>query len=234
MAVCEFDGNTDMYGIGIRIGFYLQWYGTILASWLAPSEVQNLRFTISVFIAATFVALLIQVIRNVAKLEVVEVYIILLLTFGYHLFLVPVYIWRLLIRCNPALDPTRYPRVPTGAYYSALNFLLLVAVASFQLWFWYARVPDLNQRDCQEHGFFFSRIRMNEKAFMILNVVFYLLLLISCVIMLLITLGKRIGAIEEKKTPKLRYILNSLHDSPLRCIPVNVSAGDVILKLYKS
>jgi hypothetical protein len=49
-----------MYGLGIRIGFYMQCYGTILASWLAPPEVPNLRLTNRFFITATSIALAIQ------------------------------------------------------------------------------------------------------------------------------------------------------------------------------
>ena len=205
MAVCAIDGNTDMYGIGIRIGFYLQWYGAIFASWLARSEVETLRFTITIFIAATFVALIAQVARDVNNLDVVEVYIILLLTFGYFLFLVPLYAWRLLTGCDPRFDPTRYPRVPAGPVYSQLTFLLLVAVASFQLWFWFARVPALSQRDCQEYGFFFAKTRLNGKAFITINIVFYSLLLISCVMILLISLGKRMELVVEKESPELPY-----------------------------
>ncbi|TKA66540.1 hypothetical protein B0A49_10482 [Cryomyces minteri] len=89
MAVCTFDGNSDMYGLGIRIGFYLQWYSGILASILAPSELPGLRFAKALFIAATFLALLILTIQNPLGLQVAEVYIILLLTFGSYLFFVP-------------------------------------------------------------------------------------------------------------------------------------------------
>ena len=205
MAVCAIDGNTDMYGIGIRIGFYLQWYSAIFASWLAPSEVETLRFTITIYIAATFVALIAQVARDVDNLDVVEVYIILLLTFGYFLFFVPLYIWRLLTRCDPRFDPTRYPRVPAGPVYSLLTFLLLVAVATFQLWFWFARVPTLSQRNCQEYGFFFTKVRLNAKAFTTVNIVFYMLLLISCIITLLITLGKKLKVVVEVERPELPY-----------------------------
>ena len=88
MVVYSFDRNTDMYGLGIRIGFYLQWYAGDFASWLALSEVVELRLTNSVFITATLLALLIQVILDVSNLQVFEVYIILLLTFGYYLFFV--------------------------------------------------------------------------------------------------------------------------------------------------
>ena len=205
MAVCAIDGNTDMYGIGIRIGFYLQWYGAIVASWLARSEVETLRFTIIIFIAATFVALIAQVARDVDNLDVVEVYIILLLTFGYFLSLVPLYTWRLLTGCDPRFDPTRYPRVRAGPVYIHLTFLLLVAVASFQLWFWFARVPALSQRDCQEYGFFFAKTRLNEKAFITVNIVFYMLLLVSCIMILLINLGKRMDLFVEKESPRLSY-----------------------------
>lgn len=205
MAVCSFAGNTDMYGLGIRIGFYLQWFAVDLASWFAPSEVNAIRLTNSIFIAATFLALIIQVSLNVSNLQVVEVYIILLLTFGYYLFFVPLYTWRLLTGYNPALDPFRFPHVPPGRVYSELNFLLLVAVASFQLWFWFARVPQLNGKACQEFGFFFARIRMNKKGFEVLNIIFYFLLLSSCAIVLSMTVLIRAGLMVEKRTPRLRY-----------------------------
>ena len=194
-----------MYGLGIRIGFYLQWFAGDLASWFAPSEVNGIRLTNSVFIAATFLALLIQVIRDVSSLQVVEVYVILLLTFGYYLFFVPLYIWRVLTGYNPALDPFRFPHVWPGQVYSALNFLLLVAVAAFQLWFWFARVPQLDGQACQEYGFFFAKIRLNEKGFEVLNIIFYSILLASCAIVLSMTALIKAKRVSEKKTPKLRY-----------------------------
>jgi hypothetical protein len=40
------------------MGVCLQWYSSILASWLAPSEIEGLRFTNSLFVASTFLALI--------------------------------------------------------------------------------------------------------------------------------------------------------------------------------
>jgi len=122
MSACTITGNSDMYGLGIRIGFYMQWYGTILASWIAPSEVPGLRFSNSLFIFATFLALLIQTIKK--TLRPIDTYITLLLTFGGCLYFVPVYIWRCLVCCRSQLDPTRHPRVHAGPVFSALNFYL--------------------------------------------------------------------------------------------------------------
>lgn len=194
-----------MYGLGIRIGFYLQWYAGNFASWLALSEVVELRLTNSIFIAATFLAPLIQVILDVSNLQVVEVYIILLLTFGYYLFFVPLYIWRLLIGYNPALDSFGFPRVWPGRVYSVLNFLMLVAIASFQLWFWFARVPQLDGQACQEYGLFFAKIKLNEKSFGVLNILLYFLLLTSCAIVLSRTALVKGKCVAEKPIPRLGY-----------------------------
>ena len=234
MAVCSFSGNTDMYGLGIRIGFYLQWFAVDLASWLAPSEVNGIRLTNSIFIAATFLALIIQVSIKVSNLQVVEVYIILLLTFGYYLFFVPLYTWRLLIGYDPALDPFRFPHVWPGQVYSALNFLLIVAVASFQLWFWFARVPQLNGQNCPEYGFFFAKIRMNKKGFEVLNIIFYFLLLSSCAIVLAMTVLLRAGLTVEKRTPRLRYGASFRPRSTIWDVKLTSCAGERMWKVYRS
>lgn len=101
MAVCKIDGKSDMYGLGIRLGFYFLWYGAILARLLAPSEIKSLTFSNDLFVAATFLSLIIQTASNVFNLEPVETYIVLLLMFGSYLALVPIYIWRLLTACDP-------------------------------------------------------------------------------------------------------------------------------------
>ena len=127
---CSVNGYADMYGLGIRTGFYLQWFGSIFADWVgAKAEALGLRFTNAFFVSATFLALLIQVSLN--TLTALDIYIVLLLTFGGYYYLVPLYIWRLLTGCDPFLDPTRWPRVKTSRPFSRLMFMLLVVVAAF-------------------------------------------------------------------------------------------------------
>jgi hypothetical protein len=86
MAYCGFDGNADMYGVGIRVGFYLQWYSCILASWISRVEVPSMRISNLMFVSATFLATIIQTVEN--RVRPVEIYIFLLLTFGGYLYLV--------------------------------------------------------------------------------------------------------------------------------------------------
>lgn len=173
MAVCKFEGNGDMYGLGIRLGYYLQWFGGLLAAWIAPSEVKTLRFTIELFVAASFLALIIHTARDVNSLAHVETYIVLLLMFGVYLALIPIYIWRVLTCCDPYWDPTRWPKVDPGRLTANLSFILLVGVLVYQYWFWFAHMPSLDDINCQQYGFLFGQVRLNSKVSVAVNALAY-------------------------------------------------------------
>jgi len=199
MSTCTIDGNADMYGLGIRIGFYLQWYGTILASWLAPPEVPNLRLANMFFITATFIALVIQ--RD--TLLPSEIYIILLLFFGSTLYLLLVNLWRVATGFNDRWDPTRFPMAePPKKTANLLYSLLLMAVLLFMLWFWSVRVPTLDGEDCEQYGFMFSKIRLNNSGFRIFHLVIYSLLLVTILGMLMWDLVSN-----AKNTEEVEYVV---------------------------
>jgi hypothetical protein len=182
MARCTFAGNADFYGIGIRIGFYLQWFSGLAASHFAPSEAQGLRFAMNSFTAATFLALLIVTVNpSLANLQVVEVYIVLLLTFGAYVSWIPLYLWRLLTCGSIALDPTRFPRVRPSPVYGVLSFLLHAAVSGYEIWFWSVPIPKLRGQACEFYGFLFARISLDSVAFQAINIGLYTLLSLVCV-----------------------------------------------------
>lgn len=206
MAVCKFEPNRDMYGLGIRLGYYLQWYGTILARWLAPSEVKSLAFSLDLFIAATFLALVVLTANDVQSLQPVETYIVLLLMFGAYLALVPIYIWRLLTRCDPYWDPTRYPMVNLGALSANLNLILLIGALVFQYWFWFERVPDLDHYSCQQYGFLLAQVRLNSKASVVLNALMYFWLGLVCLYLLALNVRHMVGLPDPAHQRKRRSI----------------------------
>jgi hypothetical protein len=191
-----------MYGLGIRLGFYFQWFGTLLALWVARGEVQGMRLSNSMFVAATFLALIIQTEKN--NLKPVEIYIILLMTFGGYLYFVPVYIWRFSTGFAPKWDPSRYPLVHAGKVFSALNFLLLVSVSLFQLWFWISKVGSVGLDECQEYGFFFAQLRLSGKGFVAIKILFHFFLLLCCLVVLYRTMAKQLGMLKEKEPKKIR------------------------------
>lgn len=189
-----------MYGLGIRLAFYVQWYSTIISTWLAPTESDGLYLSNAFFVSATFIALLIQTFSSpVEPLRPVEIYIILLLTFGAYLALIPLHLIRLLTACDGRYDPTRYSRVPASPVFSILNFLLLLIVAGFQIWFWSRKVPGLeNEIGCAQYGFLFKPIRLDNQAFIVVNMVFYVLLLIFVGGLLIVKVGIWLGWWERR------------------------------------
>jgi hypothetical protein len=104
-------------------------------------------------------------------MPIVETYIILFLSFGNYLVLVPIYIWRLLTGFKPHWDPTRFPRVNPGRVYSVCNTVILITVLIFQLWYWFHQVPKLDGQECPQYGFFFWKFALNDKVFMAINIV---------------------------------------------------------------
>jgi hypothetical protein len=183
---CAFNGNSDMYGLGIRLGYYLQWFGSVLAAWIAPGEVEGLRITNTLFVAATFLALLIQVGENQSPeqggLQTVEVYIVLLLTFGSAFGLVPILLWRFGTGFDAEKDPTRWPKAKTqSATFNGLYTLLLIAVVAFQIWYWGEKVVEDGIPGCSSWGFLFSRISLQDPALRWLNVTLSVILLASLV-----------------------------------------------------
>lgn len=199
MASCTLDGSSDMYGLGVRLGFYLQSYSSILASWLAPSEIDGLRFTNSLFVASTFLALIISTATGASNLQAVDIYVTLLLTFGSYLFLIPLYAWRIVTAGNARLDPTRWPLARPSTLYNVLTSLLLLAVGAFQVWFWAWRVTHaIPAEGCPQYGFFFARIRLHSLGFRVLHLVLYSLVLCACTVLLLVFAAKEVGLLQRE------------------------------------
>ncbi|GAP84267.1 hypothetical protein SAMD00023353_0700700 [Rosellinia necatrix] len=188
MSLCRLDGNADMYGLGIRLGFYLQWLARIVADLLLVcstcdcnqkamlTEVEGGRTALQCFVVASFIAIISQV--DTGSATVVDLYISLLICFGDYFFFIPTYIWRLASGFNPLLDPTRWLVAAPSASYSFLDQLLVVASAAFQIWFWAWKVPKDVPPDCETFGFLFSKLSMKSLGFRTANIVIQALIMI--------------------------------------------------------
>jgi hypothetical protein len=179
-ATCEISGNSDMYGLGIRIGFYLQWLSSPVSAWIAEKETSSLRSANALFKTATFIGLIIETVLN--HLDVVEIYIILLLGFGTQYYRLIVMLWRIVTHFNAKWDPTRFMRMPTPSkMFWFSNSHLQVAQIIFQLWFWIYKIPRTENK-CQRFGFALFRIGLTSSGFRILNIILMVALLVLTVI----------------------------------------------------
>jgi hypothetical protein len=170
---CQITGNSDMYGAGIRISFYLQWYSSIFAGFpirskdsrstvkLAPGESENMSFSLLLFITATFIALSVRV----STLAPVETYIILLLIFGFHYYWIPDrsihFITIYILNRKPKGNKHH------GWIYLLFTFTLPCIISCFQLWFWgyHLEHNNTNTAHCNEFGFGFVKVNLKNKGF---------------------------------------------------------------------
>ncbi|KAI0169366.1 hypothetical protein GGR52DRAFT_518729 [Hypoxylon sp. FL1284] len=167
---CSFVGRADVYGFGIRIGVYLQWYGVIFAQWLAPTSASALRRANAVLVGSVFISLI--TLRD--ALAVPETYVALLLVLGSAVHAIP----EAALRCLARVSSRRHyhheqlPQLlrfttaaPRGPGFGALWGALVIAALVYAFWFWFARVPDLGADDpCPRYGFLFARVRLDGFA----------------------------------------------------------------------
>jgi hypothetical protein len=81
-ASCGFQGNNDMYGLGVRLGAYIQWLSTILAYNLLKSEISSMSSVNMCYELALLTSLIWFTISNGSDLQAIEPFLGLLFCFG--------------------------------------------------------------------------------------------------------------------------------------------------------
>lgn len=112
-AICEDSkGNPDLYGLGIRIGIYLQWISSLLIQILVPSSTSDSLDVNSVFLLAVFVAILSATNSSDVQtiLGLIGAFVMLQMGFGYLLSVMSITGLRTTFLSNPrGIIPGWYP-----------------------------------------------------------------------------------------------------------------------------
>ena len=99
--VCDgFTGNADLYGLGIRVGIYLQWISSLLTNVFLPHGISDSLDTNSIFLFALFVATASST-NPRGGLHPVEGFIVLQLSFGFLLSVLSIGGLRLTLLSDP-------------------------------------------------------------------------------------------------------------------------------------
>lgn len=164
-----------MYGLGIRLGFYMQWLAGTLAGVLeVESDVVFIRSGIFGFSIAMFVAVVVQIATSTNN--TLDIYIPLLLSFGFFYYLLPIHIWtiyrsiRTTSRSKRMTSHFRRTTVVASTEFDILQQSLLLAVSGLKLWFWTTKVLESNRPGCREYGFLFRRLELNADPMRIVNI----------------------------------------------------------------
>ncbi|KAF5702295.1 mitotic spindle assembly checkpoint MAD2 [Fusarium globosum] len=153
--LCSLEGRSDVYGVGIRAAFYAQWLGSLLMEYLSEENLTDLRFISLFSSAAASISLVIGVAYN--SLGPLDIYFLLLLAMGFHIFQMPLYIWRILTRCQAYLDPFQLSKESHGHFYHLMSLTVLSANVSIGTWYFTTFLPQLD-RDCRDLVFLFGKV----------------------------------------------------------------------------
>lgn len=187
MSVCPAQPNPGLYGLGVRLAFYIQWFGAISMAFLDDTALADVRLFGLLLSSAVALALVIQLGQD--NLEPANIYVTLLLVSGVFIFLVPVYIWRAFSLCNAYWNPLKASRERPSPFVQMCYFALVVAVAGVGVWFYIGDLPDRQWDGCASYGFWFGRVSLDNKAYIAFNAILYLVVLIVCVLILFEKIG---------------------------------------------
>ncbi|KAJ0158954.1 hypothetical protein CTA2_10572 [Colletotrichum tanaceti] len=200
MASCHVQGEPELYGLGIRVAFYIQWFGTIVVAYLEAADLPDIRLVGLLFSAAALIGLVVRL--SVAALQPADIYIVLLLAMGIYLPLVPLYAWKAVTGFDPYWDPFRWSNEPSRAF-RGIDFTLLLATTSLAIWYWCSFVPE-NPCSSGQYGFLFSRVSLGNKGFIASSAIMYFGILLVCLLVLLLMVGWRVPFWRERRKKKRR------------------------------
>ena len=145
--VCGFAGNGDIYGIGIRLGYYTQTLSTWIARYFVLAEAKNLRpvnliFLLSVFIGTVWFC------HTASDVYAIEPYILLtLLLSTWH---------------TGIADRTSFGRNHT-AFDPPMDLLITMTmwgVCIYYIWYWFKGLDAMKPTPCGTYVFVFAKLNI--------------------------------------------------------------------------
>lgn len=159
MASCHMkvEGNDDLYGLGVRLGTYLQWFGTALAFGLSANEAGSMRAVNTCFQVAMLISLIYLSARpEPSGFHSVEALIILLFCFGGTSAHTSLWSWRI-------SQPSRsLASIKTTGLGSFTRLLVDAAICAYTVWFATRGLSVLKRTPCTEMAFFFAPVRLSS------------------------------------------------------------------------
>lgn len=206
MPDCAISGDPEMYGLGIRIGFYLQWISMAVGLLMACTakekleealeELDSVTFINALFVFATIMSLVIKTGNDETGLQAPEIYVVLLFTYArveaklvWSVVLATYSIYKVIK--NGKVIPSSGPRAslssgqmaeeenPSCVVGDILGYTVHFAVNIYRLWFW---VKGVNTRSkCAGFGFFFTKVSLTTTWFRVVQIVLITVMLLHLI-----------------------------------------------------
>lgn len=148
---CSIQGNADFYGLGIRIGIYLQYITAFLANHILRDAIKSNLETNSIFLLALFIATIVATVSGEA--QTAELVVLLHLCFGFLFSILSIWGHRT-STTDSKEEKIRFPLI--GSFF---RLSLATAISAYGLWFWFwGRELHARQSACQDYTFLFTRL----------------------------------------------------------------------------
>lgn len=150
---CQYEGVSDIYGLGIRLGVYCQWMASLLSKrFRVPSNLKILRDLLGaniIFLLSVFVATAVLSTGHVGKVYPVEILIL------HHIFFGGAY----MVSFDQLFGGARHIHV---TFWSVATMITVCAGMSIHtIWFWFGGVKELPKPDCWSYAFAFTKIPLS-------------------------------------------------------------------------
>ena len=181
LLTCGYEGNSDVYGLGIRVGIYLQWISGLLSkAFLEEKDLRDVLNENAIFLLAIFLATVLLVTDTISGVHGVDILIMLHIFFGsiYTIF----------------VDEHIIARIE---YFSSLIGILFksgiaTGMAAIGVWFWFYDTPIPLNSNCSQYAFLFGRVGFYSKSTIMVFKAFAVVNLMLCASTMLGTILVRI------------------------------------------
>jgi hypothetical protein len=181
MASCVLNGNSDLYGLGIRLGVYFQLISTLLANHFLADALREAWDANTIFLLSIFIAIIKSSV-SVDNLTAPEAFVLLQMLFA---FLIAVYHigpslkWYLFDFLTRILKGTMErdldwweiaselgrAQVDVSNLGTTMRQFLALAITSYNVWFWFSGSDLLDSgRHCSSEIFVFARVDLHGDA----------------------------------------------------------------------
>lgn len=187
MALCPAEGRPDMYGLGIRLAFYIDWFSVALIEYIHEQDLADVRLLGFLLSLAVTISIIVQIVNN--DLDPIDINIALILTMGIYVLLTPLYLWRFMTCFNQYLDPLRFSKEePPPPVFRLMRFLLLIVNAGIGTWFFTTYLAESNL-GCDQYAFFLSRMNIDSTVYIAFGAMFFIIVILACICVLFVKSG---------------------------------------------
>ena len=144
---CGFAGNTDLYGLGIRVGYYTQAFSSWLANWFVLQESKVLRTTNTIFMVAMFLGLVL-ISSTPSGTYAIEAFLLLQLLLA---------IWFVGVKERSRWGMKYWKYDPLRA---AIREVSVIAILIYNVWFWWYGLDAFIPTPCGTYILVFTKVSL--------------------------------------------------------------------------